>query len=228
MVNDQDETRGARLNGRDVERRTRALKATRRLSKVEPQMAALIRAAGPHRLIIHPDPFTTLLGSIVQQQISMTAAAAIRGRLQDLCPRRRFTAKAILAIDEADLRAAGLSRQKAIYVRDLAAHFADGRLRAAKLRKLDDEEVIQATTQVHGIGRWTAEMLLMFCLEREDVWPIDDLGLRKAAQRYLGLADSPKADIMRDFGERWRPYRSYASWYLWRSLEGPLMPGVAL
>lgn len=214
------------LNGNDVERRERALLATRRLSKVEPLMRALIRKVGPHRPIIHPDPFTTLLTSIVQQQISMTAAAAIRGRMQDLCPRRRFTPRAILAIDEARLREAGLSRQKALYVRDLAEHFADGRLKPAALRKMDDEAVIVATTQVRGIGRWTAEMLLMFCLERDDVWPIDDLGLRKAAQRYLGLAESPKADVMRDFGERWRPFRSYASWYLWRSLEGPLMPGI--
>jgi DNA-3-methyladenine glycosylase II len=90
---------------------------------------------------------------------------------------------------------------------------------------MSDEQVIQATTQVLGIGRWTAEMLLIFCLERPDVWPIDDLGIRKAVRNLLGDNDLPHRDTITGLAEPWRPFRSYASWYLWRSLEGPLMPG---
>lgn len=222
--------RGARQTAVALERRRQALRASRALRAADPTLGELIASIGPHRPIITPDPFTALLCSIVQQQISMSAAAAVQRRLRALCPRRRFSAKAILALEDDDLRSAGLSRQKIRYARDLAHHFASGRLSAAQLRRMDDEQVIAATTQVYGIGRWTAEMLLIFCLERPDVWPIDDLGLRKAVGRFLGSTNGalPDAKTMRAAGERWRPYRTYASWYLWRSLEGPFMPGISL
>ena len=127
-----------------------------------------------------------------------------------------------------NLRGAGLSRQKATYLRELSTAFASGDLSTRTLKRMPDEEVIAATTRVKGIGRWTAEMLLIFCLERPDVWPVDDLGLRKAVRQFLNLDDMPSAQTLNELAEPWRPYRSYATWYLWRSLEGPLMPGVSL
>lgn len=189
-------------------------------------MADLIARIGPHRPIITRDPFATLVGSIVSQQISMAAAAAIQKRLAALCPRGRVTHRAILGLHARTLRSAGLSRQKILYLRSLAEHFADGRLSPRALRAMPDDEVIAATTRVKGIGRWTAEMLLIFCLERPDVWPIDDLGIRKAVRGLLGCSELPDRDTMSAVADPWRPFRSYASWYLWRSLEGPLMPGV--
>ena len=198
------------------------------LTRTDPRLGALIRKIGPHRLVITASPFVALVGSILQQQVSMSAAAAVQRRVKALCPRGRISPAAILALRDGELRGAGLSRQKARYVRSLAEHFASGALSPRKLRSMNDDEVIAATTQVKGVGRWTAEMLLIFCLERPDVWPIDDLGLRKAVRDFLGTAELPDAQTMQTTGEPWRPYRTYASWYLWRSLEGPFMPGVAL
>lgn len=198
------------------------------LSQRDPRMARLIERIGPHRLIVTRDPFVALVGSIVQQQVSMSAAAAIQRRLADLCPARRVTPSGVLGLEEAALRAAGLSRQKALYIRGLAEAFASGVLSARGLRRMSDEEVIGAVTRLKGVGRWTAEMLLIFCLERPDVWPVDDLGLRKAVRNFLGMKSLPALRTMLRAGEPWRPYRTYASWYLWRSLEGPRMPGISL
>lgn len=209
-------------------RRQLAERAVAHLSANSVTLSAIISAVGPHRPILSRDPFRTLIGSIIQQQISMSAAAAIQNRLRDACPDRRVAADAVLALRKQSLRRIGLSNQKAEYVRDLAAHFVDGRLSARKLRRMSDEQVIEATTQVRGVGRWTAEMLLIFCLERPDVWPIDDLGIRKAVRKLLELADMPDRATLEATGAPLRPFRSYASWYLWRSLEGPLMPGVAI
>jgi DNA-3-methyladenine glycosylase II len=198
------------------------------LRAARPSLGAIIERVGTHRLVITRDPFVSLVSSITQQQVSMTAAAAVFGRLRALCPRRRLTARAVLALDESALRGAGLSRQKTSYMRNVAAAFASRQLTPSKLRDMDDEEVITAVTRIKGVGRWTAEMLLIFCLERPDVWPIDDLGLRKAVQRFVGTPEPLDRQAMVDLARPWMPYRTYASWYLWRSLEGPLMPGVAL
>ena len=192
------------------------------------KLRVLIDRIGPHRLIITRDPFVALIGSIIQQQISMSAAAAIQKRVRGLCPRGRVTASGIRALSPHRLRGAGLSRAKVQYILNLAEHFATRRLTAPALRRMPDDEVIAATTAVKGIGRWTAEMLLLFCLERPDVWPVDDLGLRKAVRLFIGSDEMPGADTLQDLAEPWRPHRSYATWYLWRSLEGPLMPGIAL
>lgn len=191
------------------------------LRRADARLDAIVRRAGEFTPQIIRDPYTALLLSIVHQQLSMKAAATISGRVVDLCPRRRPTPAALLAIRAPRLRRAGLSAQKVKYVRDLSERFAERELTAAKLRKLDDEGVIAAVTCVHGIGRWTAEMLLIFCLQRPDVWPIDDLGLRKAVQRLVGSAEMLGAQDMTAIAETWRPFRSYATWYLWRSLESP-------
>ncbi len=213
---------------REAQRVRRARLAIRHLRRADARLGKLIERIGPHRPIITADPFAALVGSILQQQISMSAAAAVHRRLREACAHRRITPGNILALSPAQLREAGISRQKAGYLHSLAEHFASGELSTRKLRRMTDEEVIEATTRVKGVGRWTAEMLLIFCLERPDVWPIDDLGLRKAVRNFLGSSDLPSAAAMKAAGEPFRPYRTYASWYLWRSLEGPLMPGVAI
>ncbi|MBW7904108.1 MAG: DNA-3-methyladenine glycosylase [Phycisphaerae bacterium] len=208
-------------------RQQRALLAAEALSRADTRMARLVKRIGPHRPVLTADPFRALVGSIIQQQVSMSAAAAIQKRLRQACD-GRIRPETVLGLESAALRGCGLSRQKAAYLHDLAQHFAEGRLTSRQLRRLEDEAVIAAVTQVKGVGRWTAEMLLIFCLERPDVWPIDDLGLRKAVRFFAGLAEMPAAEVMRTAGEPFRPYRTYASWYLWRSLEGPFMPGVSL
>jgi DNA-3-methyladenine glycosylase II len=189
-------------------------------------MAHLVERVGPFCPVVVRDPFLALVGSIIHQQVSMSAAAAIRRRLCGLCD-HRLTPAGVLRLSTADLRGAGLSRQKAEYVGNVAEAFATGTLTAARLRRMPDEEVIGATTAIKGVGRWTAEMLLIFCLERPDVWPVDDFGLRKAARNFFGLPEAPTPAALRDLGDPWRPYRSYATWYLWRSLEGPLVPAVS-
>ncbi len=217
-----------RRAAREQRRVREARAALRHLSRADDRLAAIIKRVGPHRPIITPNPFAALVGSILQQQISMSAAAAVHKRLRAACANKRITPTSILALSQDELRAAGISRQKAAYLHSLAEHFASGTLSTRKLRRMSDEEVIEATTRVRGVGRWTAEMLLIFCLERPDVWPIDDLGLRKAVRNFLGIKDLPDVATMNAVGEPFRPYRTYASWYLWRSLEGPLMPGVAV
>ena len=204
-----------------------AARAVRTLARRDPRMAALIRRVGPFAPRITRDPFCALVGAIVHQQLSMTAAASVFGRLRDLCPRRRISPAAILSLSDAKLRAAGLSRRKIRYVRAIAEAFATRRLSRSGLRRLDDEAVVETVTRLPGVGRWTAEMLLIFSLERPDVWPVDDLGLRKAAAGYLGRAEPPHEAALQDLGERFRPYRTFATWYLWKSLDGPMTPGIA-
>lgn len=200
--------------------------AAAHLSAARPSLGEIITRVGPHRLKVTRDPFFALVGSIIQQQISMAAAAAIQRRVSDGCPDCRVTPEAILRLGEARLRKLGLSTQKARYLCDLARHADAGKLSRRALSRLDDEQIIARATEVRGIGRWTAEMLLIFCLERPDVWPVDDLGLRKAAARFTGK-ELDRDEIVA-LAAPWRPFRSFASWYLWRSLEGPKMPGIAL
>lgn len=209
-------------------RTTRALEAIDHLKSADPRLADLIDTIGPFRPMITRDPFEALLGSIIQQQVSMSAAATIQGRVYALCDTPRPTPVAIAALTPEALRDAGLSRQKARYVRATAEAFVSGELSAPLLRRLDDRQVLERVTRIPGIGRWTAEMLLIFCLERPDIWPVDDLGLRKAVGRFLGLDTTPVARDIESVADAWRPYRTYATWYLWRSLEGPLMPGISL
>ncbi|MBK8915294.1 MAG: DNA-3-methyladenine glycosylase 2 family protein [Phycisphaerales bacterium] len=209
-------------------RRAEAHAAAEHLVRVEPRFAPLVQRYGLERPITTRNPFAALLGSIVQQQISMSAAHAVLQRVRALCPRGRLTPAAIGALRSDRLRRAGLSRQKALYVRELARSLRSGEITARRLRALPDEEVIALTTQVHGIGRWTAEMLLISCLERPDVWPVDDLGLRKGAMRFWEMPEAPTPKALVPHGDALRPFRSYATWYLWRSLEGPLMPGISV
>lgn len=199
--------------------------ATRELGRRDRVLRRLIRNAPDVHLKRRADPFTTLARAIVGQQISVKAADAVWQRFRAaVAPDARgafprLPPDGVLAQDETALRAVGLSRSKAVYVRDLAAHFASGRLDPRQWHRLPDETLIERLVEVKGIGRWTAEMFLIFHALRADVWPVDDLGLQRAvALHYNGGERMLLADV-RAIGERWAPWRSVATWYLWRSLD---------
>jgi methylated-DNA-[protein]-cysteine S-methyltransferase len=199
--------------------------AVRALRRKDPVLGALMRKVGPYRLepTALPNPFEALAEAIVYQQLTGKAAATIFRRVRGLFPgRRRLRAKDVLAASDTTLRSAGLSRAKALALKDLAAAEERGALPGTDaLRAMDDEAVIAALTPIRGIGRWTVEMLLMFRLGRTDVLPSADYGVRKGFARVFGLAELPSPKAVLSHGERWRPYRTIASWYLWRALELP-------
>jgi len=197
--------------------------ATRHVSKKDRALARVIREVGPCALEIsaRQSPYQALVESIVYQQLSGRAAATIYGRLcrsfgSSRCPKPRQ----VLESTDEQLRGAGLSRSKAAALRDLATHALDDRIptRTQALR-LPDDELIARLTEVRGVGRWTAEMFLIFNLGRPDVLPVDDYGVRKGFARTQGREVLPRPKELTDHGERWRPFRSVASWYLWRACE---------
>lgn len=193
-------------------------RARRTLLARDPRLAEVIRRTGRLRPDFEPrDPLAALVRALVSQQLSTKAAATIHGRVVGLLP--SLSATHLLKVSTADLRAAGLSGQKVAYLKDLAAHVADGRLDLHCLRDKTDEEVIEAIVAVKGFGVWSAQMFLMFCLHRPDVLPTGDLGIVKGMQRVLGMKNRPAERTMQRAAEPWRPYRSIACWYVWRSLE---------
>jgi DNA-3-methyladenine glycosylase II len=192
-------------------------RAKRVLARRDPVLARVMRARPRIALESRGDPFQTLARSIVGQQISVKAAQSVWNRLAAAVPAMAPAAVAGLRLRR--LRACGLSSRKSEYLRDLARHFVDGAIRVERWPDMDDEAVIAELVQVRGIGRWTAEMLLMFSLLRPDVLPVDDLGLRRAAGLLYFDGADVDVDELRALGERWTPWRSVASWYLWRSLE---------
>ncbi len=183
-------------------------------------MARIVEAAGPCRLEPDRGPghFAVLVEAILSQQITGKAAAAIFGRLRALVGRSRPRPSDIARLSDAELRGVGLSRQKIAYLRDLTRCVQEG-LELGRLARRKDEDVITALTAVKGIGRWTAEMFLIFRLGRLDVLPVDDYGVRKAAQKAYRMRELPKPKRLRKLAEPWRPFRSVASWYLWHSLD---------
>jgi len=196
-------------------------RARRLLLRRDPVLATVIRAHGPCGLAQaqRADHFSALVRAITFQQLSTKAASTIYGRLVALLPGATPTPGALAALTEAQLRAAGMSRMKALYLRDLSEKVASGALDLQGIDALPDEDVIAALVQVKGIGRWSAEMFLMFRLHRPDVLPLGDLGIANAVQKVYRLRKRPTADRIHRIGEAWRPYRSVASWYLWRSLD---------
>jgi DNA-3-methyladenine glycosylase II len=199
--------------------------AHRHLAATDPRLAALI--ARSIRYNIKPAssirPFDALAESIVYQQLSGKAAATIFGRVRALYPRAKYLdPQKVLATADEKLRAAGLSRSKAAALKDLAAKTIDGTVPSGRvLARMSDEEIIARLIAVRGIGRWTAEMLLLFDLGRLDVWPVDDYGVRKGFAKTFGRRKLPKPKQLMKFGEKWRPYRSIAAWYFWRALDKP-------
>ncbi len=197
--------------------------ALRHLKRVDPAMKGIIRKVGPCTLAPRRDYFTVLCLSIFNQQISMAAATVLFGRFCGQFPRRKPTPAKVLAFlkgDEAAVRACGISRQKKAYLIDLASHFIDGKIPVRRLHQQTDDEVIACLTAVHGIGRWTAEMFLMFTLNRPDVLPADDLGLQEAIRQAYSLPARPTPKAVLPMGEQWRPWRTIATWYLWHRNEG--------
>ena len=194
--------------------------ARRHLMKCDPRLRDVIKRVGPCRLhaAAPRDPFETLCVSIASQQLSVKAAATIFGRFADLFPGRKPTPEGVMTMSDEQIRATGFSRAKVTFIKDLAAHVLDGRLDLKRLKRQPDEEVMRQLVAVKGIGRWTAEIFLMFRLGRLDVLPADDLGLMNAAHRAYALRKRPDARKLRQMGESWRPYRSVAAWYLWQSL----------
>jgi len=193
------------------------LRAKRTLARRDPVLAGIMRERPRIALQSRGDPFQTLARSIVGQQISVKAAQSVWKRLAGAVP--AVAPEAVAGLRLRRLRACGLSGRKSEYLRDLARHFVDGTIQAQRWPEMDDEAVIAELIQVRGIGRWTAEMLLMFSLLRPNVLPVDDLGLRRAASRHYFDGEDVGAAELRAFGARWEPWRSVATWYLWRSLE---------
>lgn len=201
--------------------------ARRHLSRRDPVLKALIRRHGACGLETsqHTDPFQALVHAIVSQQLSTRAAATIAARFEALFPGRFPLPAEVDQVPDDRLRAVGLSGQKVRYLRDLCLRIRDGSLVLAAVEEMDDEAVIEALTQVKGIGRWTAEMFLMFRLHRPDVLPVGDLGIVKAVQQQYGLRRIPAPARLLKIGEAWRPYRSVACWYLWASLGNAPVEG---
>jgi DNA-3-methyladenine glycosylase II len=197
-------------------------RARRVLARRDPVIAALMRAHGACGLARaqYEDPFRALVQAIVSQQLSTKAARTIGRRLVELHG-GVLTPQTVRASSDDALRGVGLSGQKLRYLRDLCQKVQDGSLALSSLSDLPDDEVIAALTQVKGIGRWTAEMFLMFRLHRPDVLPVNDLGIMKAVQQVYGLRKPPTAARLTEIGESWRPFRSVACWYLWASLGNP-------
>lgn len=192
------------------------------LGRKDPALGRLIRRVGPFRLESSRGEghLAALTRSIVYQQLSGKAAATIYGRFRALFPETRYpTPEEILDVDEATLRGCGLSRQKLAALRDLCVQVESGALPLDQLDAEGDEQIIAQLTRVKGIGRWSAEMFLLFHLGRLDVWPVTDLGIRKAMMELRDEDELPAPRAMIEMGEPLRPYRSVASWYLWRSLD---------
>lgn len=192
------------------------------LRECDPVLKDVIDRVGHFEASYEADLWWALVDAIASQQLSVKAAATIVGRVQALAPEgKRPTPLEMIEVPDETLRACGLSGAKTRYVKDLAARWLDGTLEPERLPSMPDEEVVEHLTSVKGIGRWTAEMILIFTLGRPDVLPVDDLGLKVAVQRAYGLAERPGRAEVLEIGERWRPYRSAATLYLWRSLNTP-------
>jgi DNA-3-methyladenine glycosylase II len=193
-------------------------RARRSLMRRDPVLGQIIRRVGVCRMRAYRDGdlFSALVETIVSQQLSVRVADVIFGRVCLLCaPEPRPTPARVLALSIEQLRGAGLSRPKAAYVHDLAGKVIDGSLALDALEHLPDEEVIAALSRVKGIGRWSAQMILLFRFNRPDVWPTGDLGIVRGLKRLHNLRRTPSLARMEKMGELWRPYRSVAAWYLW-------------
>jgi DNA-3-methyladenine glycosylase II len=193
------------------------LRAKRALAKADPVLAGIIRSHPRITLTCRGEPFLTLARAIVAQQISVKAAQSIWDRFAACVG--EVTPASVLAKDRPLLRACGLSDRKTEYIADLAQHFAGGAIHVHRWPGMDDEAIIAELVEVRGIGRWTAEMFLIFNLMRPDVLPLDDLGLQRALRLHYFKGRARSREAMRRLARAWQPWRSVATWYLWRSLD---------
>ncbi len=193
--------------------------ACRRLRRRDPALGAVIRQVGACGIQRRGDPYRNLVRSVLFQQIATAAARAIEARFKALFGGRIPRPERLADATEAELRSAGLSGPKLRAVLAIAEAFAEGRVSNRRLARMDDDAVIAAVTQIHGVGVWTAHMLLMFSLLRPDVLPVGDYGVRKGACVVYGLDELPDPATLEELAEPWRPYRSVGTWYLWRATE---------
>lgn len=195
------------------------------LSRADKRLGRLIQKVGPCRFKLrnHRSPFQALVESVAYQQLNGTAAATILGRVKALYAQRPFpTPEDLLSTPDERLRGAGLSRAKTAAIKDIAKHTLAGLIPSSRaISGLSDAEIVERLTVVRGVGPWTVEMLLIFTLGRPDVLPVTDYGVRKGFALTYGWKELPSPTELREFGERWRPYRSTAAWYFWRALELP-------
>jgi len=193
------------------------------LSKADPVMRKLIRKVGD--CLLAPEsrrsPFESLVRAVAHQQLNGTAAERILGRFEALFPKKRFpSAEDIETVTDEQLRGAGFSRAKILSIRDIAAKTMEGVIPTArKIDRLSDDEIVERLVTVRGVGRWTVEMLLIFQLGRPDVLPVDDFGVRSGFKIALDLPEMPRPKELLAYGERWRPFRTTAAWYLWRATD---------
>jgi DNA-3-methyladenine glycosylase II len=197
-------------------------KALLHLKKADPKLAAVIEQVGPCRFTVRSEGthFEAVARAIVYQQLSGKAAGTIHGRFTALLSGNTPLAAQLLALSDEQLRGAGISRQKAGYLRDLATRTHNGSVPMDSLHDLPDEAIMEALTSIKGVGRWTAQMFLMFRLGRPDILPDLDLGVQKAIQKAYRLRKLPAPERVREIGAKWAPYRTIASWYLWRYVDG--------
>jgi DNA-3-methyladenine glycosylase II len=196
-----------------------AAEARRHLHRTDRKLRPIIEQVGDCSLQRVTNRFAALAWSILAQQISTKAAASIRRRLLAALAPKPLMPESLLQLSDGEFRDVGVSSAKAKYLRDLAEKVASGQVALRSIHTRDDENVIAHLTQIKGIGRWTAEMFLIFSLGRPDVLPVDDLGLRVAVQRLESLEALPAPDYLRSRGRPWQPFRSIATWYLWQSLK---------
>ena len=189
------------------------------LCKADSNLEKIIKVVGKYSIKIRNDPFQSLIESIIYQQLAGKAANAIYNRFINYYDNKQVTPTRILNSPNDNLKKVGLSNRKIDYLKDLASHVYDGRINLEELPTMNDEEIINKLVNVKGIGRWTSEMFLIFALGRQDVLPVTDLGVRKAIQKVYFLSELPKPNTMMEIAEPWRPYRSIATWYLWKSLS---------
>jgi DNA-3-methyladenine glycosylase II len=205
---------------KQVDNVTYARAARMHLSKNDPVMARIIAEVGPVKITPRPERFQALARAIIFQQLAGAAATAIFNRFVALYSGDGFPKpEQVIETPIEKLRSVGLSEKKALYIRDLAGHIRDGTLNFHLFAQMNDDEIIADLTRVKGIGRWTAEMFLMFNLGRPDVMPADDLGVQNAIKKAYRMRERPKRKRLMKLAERWRPYRSAAAWYLWQSMR---------
>jgi DNA-3-methyladenine glycosylase II len=193
--------------------------AVRHLRKADPVIHGVYKQVGPCTLKPQRDRFNMLVRSIISQQISTAAARSIRAKLEALIAPNKVSPEVLAGLSFEQLRSAGLSSQKATYLHDLAAKAADGTVQLKTVGRKSDEEIITELIQVKGIGRWTAQMFLIFSLGRPDVFPPDDLGIKMALRNLYGLAELPTKAEAHALAAPWTPHSTFATWYLWRSLD---------